>query len=285
MSTGTMHKHLCMTESHVCASRFTGKERDAESGLDNFSARYFGSSMGRFMSPDPIIMNPLRMINPQRWNKYSYAVNSPLVFDDPSGKDAIYVNFNKMANGEGHAGIISVHADGSATYSRFGPETPGRPVGAGQIQTDSSLPTVQFGANGLPTDASYSALISAVAGFESNIEGSTIDPSTVGMDYFKTSSAETAALDQYINAMQAASNAGKAPTYCVIGSSCRDYALSGLIVGGAVDRWRAPYLSIVPNTLFLQLQGLDDGNKDPESGHKKNTSPPCLKRRDTGGCA
>ena len=32
-------------------------------------ARYYSSSMGRFMSPDPIIMNDLRMINPQRWNK------------------------------------------------------------------------------------------------------------------------------------------------------------------------------------------------------------------------
>jgi RHS repeat-associated protein len=33
-------------------SRYTGKERDSESGLDNFGARYMGSSMGRFMSPD-----------------------------------------------------------------------------------------------------------------------------------------------------------------------------------------------------------------------------------------
>ena len=32
--------------------KFTGKERDSESGLDNFGARYFGSSMGRFVTPD-----------------------------------------------------------------------------------------------------------------------------------------------------------------------------------------------------------------------------------------
>ena len=31
---------------------FTGKERDTESGLDYFGARYYTSSMGRFMSPD-----------------------------------------------------------------------------------------------------------------------------------------------------------------------------------------------------------------------------------------
>jgi RHS repeat-associated protein len=40
---------------HPCVlnvSRFTGKERDTESGLDYFGARYYGSTMGRFMSPD-----------------------------------------------------------------------------------------------------------------------------------------------------------------------------------------------------------------------------------------
>lgn len=33
-------------------SLFTGKERDSESGLDNFGARYYASQFGRFMSPD-----------------------------------------------------------------------------------------------------------------------------------------------------------------------------------------------------------------------------------------
>jgi len=31
--------------------KFTGKERDSETGLDNFGARHLGSSMGQFMSP------------------------------------------------------------------------------------------------------------------------------------------------------------------------------------------------------------------------------------------
>ena len=276
-----------MTQFDVCASRYTGKERDTESGNDYFEARYMSSSTGRFMSPDPIIMNTLRLINPQRWNKYSYVINNPLILTDPSGKDAIYVDFNKMASGYGHAGVISVHADGSATYSRYGPASAGRPVGSGEVQTDSSLPNVQFGANGLPTDASYAALISAVAGFETSIEGSTIDPSTVGLDYFKTTPSETADLDAYIKEQQDASNSGKAPTYCVVGSSCRDYALGGLVAAGIIDRWRSPSFSVVPNTLFMQLQqgGFTDAHKDPEAGHKKNGGTPCLKRRDGGGCA
>jgi hypothetical protein len=36
----------------VSESRCTGKERDAESNLDSFGARYGASSMGRFMTPD-----------------------------------------------------------------------------------------------------------------------------------------------------------------------------------------------------------------------------------------
>ncbi|MGH9818394.1 MAG: RHS repeat-associated core domain-containing protein, partial [Candidatus Acidiferrales bacterium] len=50
--------------------KFTGKERDAESGLDNFGARYFGSSLGRFMSPDDFWKDS-SVRNPQSWNKYA----------------------------------------------------------------------------------------------------------------------------------------------------------------------------------------------------------------------
>jgi RHS repeat-associated protein len=67
------------TEHH-----FTGKERDTESGNDYFGARYFGSSMGRFMSPDPLL-NSGRPDNPQTWNRYAYALNNPLKIVDPTG--------------------------------------------------------------------------------------------------------------------------------------------------------------------------------------------------------
>ena len=54
-----MFGEMVMTEPSVCAfglcfprSRYTGKERDTESGNDYFMARYYSSNMGRFMSPD-----------------------------------------------------------------------------------------------------------------------------------------------------------------------------------------------------------------------------------------
>ena len=48
--------------------KFTGKERDAESGLDNFGARYNASTMGRFMSADPSRLSVF-FTNPQSWNR------------------------------------------------------------------------------------------------------------------------------------------------------------------------------------------------------------------------
>ena len=78
----------------------TGKERDSETGLDYFGARYYGANMGRFMTPDPL-MASARVSDPQSWNRYSYALNNPLRFIDPDGMDAckdakkcIHVNVN-----------------------------------------------------------------------------------------------------------------------------------------------------------------------------------------------
>lgn len=61
---------------------FTSKERDTESGLDNFGARYDSSSMGRFMTPDPLGGS---LANPQTLNKYAYVQNNPVNLIDPTG--------------------------------------------------------------------------------------------------------------------------------------------------------------------------------------------------------
>jgi RHS repeat-associated protein len=69
---------------------FTGKERDTESGLDYFGARYYGSSMGRFMSPDPSGLTYADISNPQSLNLYAYTLNNPLKFTDPTGMYCFY---------------------------------------------------------------------------------------------------------------------------------------------------------------------------------------------------
>jgi RHS repeat-associated protein len=61
--------------------KFTGKERDAESGLDNFGARYNASNLGRFMTPDwaakPTSVPYAKFGDPQTLNLYSYVENEP----------------------------------------------------------------------------------------------------------------------------------------------------------------------------------------------------------------
>jgi RHS repeat-associated protein len=64
----------------------TGKERDVETGMDFFLARYFSGPQGRFSSPDEALLyaDP---DNPQSWNLYEYGLNSPLVYTDPDGHE------------------------------------------------------------------------------------------------------------------------------------------------------------------------------------------------------
>ena len=70
-------------------SGFTGKERDSESGNDYFGARYYASTMGRFLSPDwsakeePVPYAKLG--DPQSLNLYAYVLNNPLIHVDPDG--------------------------------------------------------------------------------------------------------------------------------------------------------------------------------------------------------
>jgi RHS repeat-associated protein len=64
--------------------KFTGKERDSETNLDFFGERYYGSNLGRFMQPDPVL-NSGHPADPQTWNRYAYVSNNPLRFIDPLG--------------------------------------------------------------------------------------------------------------------------------------------------------------------------------------------------------
>jgi hypothetical protein len=52
-------------------SRSAGKGRDGEMGLDYFGARYLSGAQGRFTGPDPLFLNILRVVSPQRWNQYA----------------------------------------------------------------------------------------------------------------------------------------------------------------------------------------------------------------------
>lgn len=76
------------------AYRFNQKELDQESGLYCYEARYLAGSLSRFISVDPKFSNPDRLsgdelndffANPQKLNGYSYVLNNPLKYADPTG--------------------------------------------------------------------------------------------------------------------------------------------------------------------------------------------------------
>jgi RHS repeat-associated protein len=144
-----------MTGSDSCSSaqrlaiisHFTGKERDAETGLDYFGARYFSSPQGRFTSPD-LIIHPNQskdsfakfISDPGRWNKYVYVSNNPLKYVDPLGLEkyfAILINqplpgknvpYNERTRGlpdVGHTSFALIDTDRkSFVIKGFYPEDP-----------------------------------------------------------------------------------------------------------------------------------------------------------------
>ncbi len=82
--------------------KFGSKERDAETGLDFFEARYFSSIQGRFTSPDEFTGGPVELFtltasanptfysdltHPQSLNKYQYCYNNPLRYIDSDGHE------------------------------------------------------------------------------------------------------------------------------------------------------------------------------------------------------
>ncbi len=117
----TMHSPACAVRASFSRPRSTGKERDAESGNDYFGARYYASSMGRFMSPDPIKLTDERLLNPANTlNLYSYAANNPLKFVDPDGQDITY--FYDQGGTAGHAMLFAYNQQtGDSAIEDFGP--------------------------------------------------------------------------------------------------------------------------------------------------------------------
>jgi len=78
-----------------CGSRSSGKERDSETGLNYFGARYYCGNVGRFTSTDPVFFQAQMLSNPQRFNLYAYALNNPLKFVDPTG-EAVELNEQQL---------------------------------------------------------------------------------------------------------------------------------------------------------------------------------------------
>ena len=89
--------------------QFTAKERDVETELDYFSARYYSGFQGRFTTVDPLMASGIA-VDPQSWNRYVYAGNSPLRYIDDDG----LIRRDASGNVVFHVDVALTVAKGSA---------------------------------------------------------------------------------------------------------------------------------------------------------------------------
>ena len=112
------NSELTPTEHH-----FTGKERDTESGNDYFGARYYASSMGRFMSPDwSAKEEPVpyaKLDDPQSLNLYAYVGNNPMSGIDPNGHFGT-IQQGGTAECQANAAGSGCSTGKNDTYQQFG---------------------------------------------------------------------------------------------------------------------------------------------------------------------
>ncbi len=145
--------------------KFTGKERDAETGLDYFGFRYMSSAQGRWSSPDALNLTDERVLNPSNTlNKYVYGGNNPLKYVDPDGNDItiFYESPSLFPPGAGHILFTAEHEQsGDAAVMSFGPIREGFGDAERTLAGFPQVSTSEFGLVGATTDQlkqQYSAL-------------------------------------------------------------------------------------------------------------------------------
>lgn len=131
---------------------FGGHVHDPVTSLNYMLARYYEPTVGRFLSMDPA---PVRDIDPQTFNRYSYARNNPYRFIDPDGRESLIFSVRGAASAGG--GLNS----GAGIYVTF-PLTDNVPLDVGYLVSGS----VVAGA-----DVSLVANLSLMAGGRENLEG------------------------------------------------------------------------------------------------------------------
>ena len=120
---------------------------DAESGLDDFDARYYSSNLGRFISADwSAIPEPVPcadFTDPQSLNLYTYVRNLPTVNVDPNGHDILYDS--SLKNAADVKAVVSALLANPATSSQLsgyvGKDNPDLTIKSGDLNPNGPLVT------------------------------------------------------------------------------------------------------------------------------------------------
>jgi len=127
---GSDHGSRSLVAGYVTSDKtrqeFTQKERDGESGMDYFLARYYSSAQGRFTSPDwsevPEPIPYADLTNPQSLNRYAYVLNNPLSVADPDGHQDWWEKLKNALKGNGFRTDAEIQAEKNAAITKLNQE-------------------------------------------------------------------------------------------------------------------------------------------------------------------
>jgi len=101
--------------------KYIGQEYDPDTGLNYLNARYYNSTLARFISQDPMSWNfdQAWLSDPQAQNAYSYGRNNPLIYADSDGKRAelIVKMIGNIPGAHGFINIIPVSGEDLSQYN------------------------------------------------------------------------------------------------------------------------------------------------------------------------
>ena len=119
---------------------YTGQVHDESSGLAFYNARYYDPAIGRFITPDSIVPNPL---DGQDYNRYTYVRNNPIKYSDPSGHCSV------APDGSMICGNVQFDSNGNRTSTNWTAEE------ANQESIRSQNPTFEYNGSAQPATTCF----------------------------------------------------------------------------------------------------------------------------------
>jgi RHS repeat-associated protein len=159
---------------------YTGYQKDDESGLEFAQARYYNNKHGRFTSVDPLVASA-NVKDPQTFNRYSYAMNSPYKFTDPLGLVVMDAGGGSSSGGDvGHSHL----SNNKGLNAEFSDPEPKFTVSVSATVTSPAPTAMQ----------AHEAAHLAAQG-DDTIDASTITPTVLAFNSAPTTTGGTATFD------------------------------------------------------------------------------------------